>query len=119
MAGSQPGMFRIHRAGTCEMQYTQIIRAHCVSAVRSRKFLVASVVMMVNAGRRRNTYTGMKMVNTPYQPVQTSPYWEGSTTKKLTSKAKWSDFRVGVRVRNSRSAAKETIPKRMMVAFGP
>ena len=80
------GMSRVSSAGTYEMQYTQIIRPHCVSDARARKFL-RSAKITAAMGSIRNAYTGIRIAKKPYQSTQIRPYCIGKTTKKLRNNA--------------------------------
>jgi hypothetical protein len=59
-------MSRVNRAGTNDTQKTAIIRPHCTFDARSRK-CVLSPPRDARIGSSRNTYTGIKIENSPYQ----------------------------------------------------
>ena len=78
---------------------------HCSLAFRSRNWLGSSASALAT-GMAKNTYTGMNTVKKLKRAVATSMNWIGSTTKKASSRLRWSPRRVGESVMNSRSARK-------------
>ncbi|MNG78360.1 hypothetical protein D3C79_369340 [compost metagenome] len=76
---SKPGMSRVSKAGTEDTQYTAIIKPHCTFDARSRKRVV-SPPRLARIGSSKNRYTGMKMLNRPYQSMAISRYCTGSAT---------------------------------------
>ena len=90
--------------GSCR---TQTMMPHCSLALRSRKRL-GSLASALTTGSARNTYTGMNTVNRSKCRVPTRMNCSGSTTKKASTRLRWSPRRVGERVMNSRSVKNET-----------
>ena len=91
---------------------------HWIFAVRSRK-RVGSLPKALTSGMARNTYTGMNTVKRSKCSVATMPYCSGSTTKKASSRLRWSPRRVCVSVTNSRSATKESTPNSSVETKAP
>src|SRR4051794_11093741 len=61
----------------------------------------------------------MKIEYIPYQSYQISQYCAGRTMKNAAESATWSPRRVGVRVTNSRNAAKDANPNKTITPVGP
>ena len=76
---SNPGISSVIRAGTDDRQYTAIISPHCTFEARSRKRVV-SPPKLARIGSSKNRYTGMKILNNPYQSIAISRYCTGSAT---------------------------------------
>ncbi|MNJ01053.1 hypothetical protein D3C73_1605640 [compost metagenome] len=72
-------MSRVINAGTDDTQYTAIIRPHWTFEARSRKRVV-SPPKLARIGSNRNRYTGMKMLNRPYQSMAINRYCTGRAT---------------------------------------
>ncbi len=91
---------------------------HWILALRSRK-RPGSPASALTTGMMRKTYTGMNTVNRLNQRPPAITYCSGSTTKKASSRLRWSARRVCIRVMNSRSAKNDTVAKASVAPTGP